>query len=397
MLRIVIISNNNLAIKQSNNNIIMKNRIGIVGGGQLARMMIFEAKKLGFFVTVLDPTPNSPAGQVADKQILASLDDPKAMKTLAERSDFLTIEWEHANPELLDILAKSGLSVNPSAKTLEIIKDKLIQKQFLTKYKIPVAPFRAVETKEDIEKAAEELGYPLVLKARVGGYDGKGNAVIKNKTQIDYALKKLNGKSLFVEGWVPFTKEVAVMVARNTKGEIKAHPVVETVHKNNICHTVFAPARVPKNILKKAEALGMEVMQVLKSAGIFGIEMFVTKQGKVLVNEIAPRVHNSGHYSMDASLTNQFQQHIRAITGMPLGRTDLITPAVVMINILGTRTGPADVKGLERTLAIPGVFVHIYGKAETKIERKMGHINALGKSINDAWKKARTARKYLSI
>jgi 5-(carboxyamino)imidazole ribonucleotide synthase len=187
----------------------MKNRIGIVGGGQLARMMIFEAKKLGFYVSVLDPTPNSPAGQVADKQILASLDDPKAMKTLAERSDFLTIEWEHANPELLDILAKSGLSVNPNAKTLEIIKDKLIQKQFLTKYKIPVAPFLAVETKEDIQKAAEELGYPLVLKARVGGYDGKGNAVIKNKTQIDYALKKLQGKSLYVEGWGRVRGDVA--------------------------------------------------------------------------------------------------------------------------------------------------------------------------------------------
>jgi 5-(carboxyamino)imidazole ribonucleotide synthase len=375
----------------------MKNRIGIVGGGQLARMMIFEAKKLGFFVTVLDPTPNSPAGQVADKQILASLDDPKAMQTLADRSDFLTIEWEHANPEILENLAKSGISVSPSAKTLEIIKDKLVQKQFLTKYKIPVAPFMEVTSKADIENAAKELGYPLVLKSRVGGYDGKGNCVIKNKTQIDYALKKLNGKNLYVEGWVPFIKELAVMVARNTKGEIRAHPVVETVHSNNICHTVFAPARVSKNTLKKAEQLGLEVMQVLKGAGIFGVEMFVTKQGKILVNEIAPRVHNSGHYSMDASLTNQFQQHIRAITGMPLGKTDLITPAVVMINILGTRTGLVDVRGLEKALAIPGVFIHIYGKAETKIERKMGHINAVGKSINDAWKKARSARKYISV
>jgi 5-(carboxyamino)imidazole ribonucleotide synthase len=375
----------------------MKNRIGIVGGGQLARMLIFEAKKLGFFVTVLDPTPNSPAGQVADKQILASLDDPKAMKTLAERSDFLTIEWELANSELLEELAKSGISVNPSAKTLEIIKDKLIQKQFLTKYKIPVAPFMAIETKDDIEKAAEELGYPLVLKARVGGYDGKGNVVIKNKTQIDYALKKLHGKSLYVEGWIPFSKEVAVMVARNTKGEIKTHPVVETVHKNNICHTVFVPARVTKNILKKSEETAAEVMKVLKGAGIFGIEMFVTKQGKVIVNEIAPRVHNSGHYTMDASLTNQFHQHIRAITGMPLGKTELIYPSVVMVNILGTRSGASEVKGMERALAIPGVFIHLYGKAETKIERKMGHINAVGKSINDAWKKARAARKYISI
>lgn len=228
-------------------------------------------------------------------------------------------------------------------------------------------------------------------------YDGKGNAVIKNKTQIDYAMKKLQGKPLYVEGYVPFVKELAVMVARNTKGEIVAHPVVETVHKNNICHTVFAPARVSKNIAKKAEKLGMEVMKVLKGAGIFGIEMFLTKDGKVLVNEIAPRVHNSGHYSMDANITNQFQQHIRAVTGMPLGRTGLVHPAVVMINILGSRTGSAEVKGLEKALAIPGVYVHIYGKADTKIERKMGHINAVGKSINDAWKKARSARKYISI
>lgn len=374
----------------------MKNRIGIVGGGQLARMLTFEAKKLGFFVTVLDPTPNSPAGQVADKQILASLNDPKAMKTLADRSDYLTIEWELADPALLDILSKTGISVNPSAKTLEIIKDKFIQKQFLSKYKIPVAPFININSKEDLENAADELSYPLVLKARTGGYDGRGNAVIKNKSQIDYAVKKLHGKQLYAESFVPFIKEVAVIVARNTKGEIKAHPVVETVHKNNICHTVFAPARVPKNITIKAEKLAMEVMKVLKGAGVFGIEMFVTKEGKILVNEIAPRVHNSGHFSMDGSLTNQFQQHIRAITGMPLGRTDLTHPAVAMINILGQRTGVFDLKGLEKALAVPGVFVHLYGKAETKIDRKMGHISAVGKSLNDAWKKARTARKYIS-
>lgn len=375
----------------------MKNRIGIVGGGQLGRMLAFDAKKMGFIVTVLDPTPQSPAGQVVDKQIVADFKDEEAIKKLAAVSDFLTFEIELANSKILDELAADGVQVNPSAKTLTIIKDKLKQKEFLAKAGIPIAKFREVKTKEDILKAGEIFGYPLLLKARFDAYDGRGNALIKKEADIDLGLEKLRGRELYVEQFVAFTKELAVMVARSTKGEIVTYPVVETIHKNNICHTVFAPARVEKRIQTKAKNLARKVMQHLKGAGVFGIEMFLTKNGKVFVNEIAPRVHNSGHYTIEACTTSQFEQHIRAIAGLPLGKTDMTVPAAVMVNILGDRKSPAAVSGLDKALKIPNTFIHVYGKAETKVERKMGHITAIDKTIEKAYKKAVKARKLIEI
>jgi 5-(carboxyamino)imidazole ribonucleotide synthase len=375
----------------------MNKRIGIVGGGQLGRMLGFAAKRLGYTVVVIDPTPNSPAGQVVDEQIIADYKDEKAIRELAKKSDVLTFEIESANSQVLEDLTKKGLQAHPSAKTLSIIKDKLQQKQFLKKAGIPVAEFVAVETPADIEKAAKKFGYPLLLKARFDAYDGRGNALVKNAAAIPAAMEKLAGRELYVEKFVPFTKELAVMVARNTKGEIATYPVVETIHKNNICHMVLVPAPVPAPAIKKAQALAKKVMQQLKGAGVFGIEMFLTKQGKVLINELAPRVHNSGHYTSEACVTSQFEQHIRAITGLPLGKTDLIVPAAVMINILGERHGTAEVKGLEKVLRIPNVSVHIYGKAETKLERKMGHITVYDKTLAKAIAKAKKARKGLSI
>jgi 5-(carboxyamino)imidazole ribonucleotide synthase len=374
----------------------MKNRIGIVGGGQLGRMLGFEAKRMGFTVIVIDPTPNSPAGQVVDEQILADFKDGDAIRKLADKVDFLTFEVELANADALNELSKNGVSVNPSPKTLNIIKDKLKQKEFLQKSGIPVADFVQVETKEDILKVARKFGYPFLLKARFDAYDGRGNALIKNEKEIDGGLKKLEGRALYVEKFVPFIKELAVVVARSTKGEIATYPVVETVHKNNILHTLFAPARIDLKIQNKARKLASKVMEQLKGAGVFGIEMFLTKDGKVLINEIAPRVHNSGHYTIEASITNQFEQHIRAITGLPLGKTDLLMSAV-MVNILGDRSGEAQVKGLEKALAIPNVAVHIYGKAETRVERKMGHITVIDKSLTKALKKANLAREFIKI
>lgn len=375
----------------------MKNRIGIVGGGQLGRMLAFEAKRLGFQMMVIDPTPNSPAGQVVDSQILAPYQDEKAIRELAKQSDFLTFEIELANATILDELTDTGLQINPSAKTLSIIKDKYLQKQFLKKAKIPVADFVAVECEADIKNAAQKFAYPILLKARFDAYDGRGNALIKSEKEIPSALEKLKGRKVYVEKFVPFIKELAVMVARSTKGEIKAYPIVETMHKNNICHIVYAPAAIKKSLQKKAEKLATQVMKNLKGAGVFGIEMFLTKKGEVLINEIAPRVHNSGHYSIESCVTNQFQQHIRAITGLPLGSTKMLVPAAVMVNILGERIGSVDVKNLEKVLEIPGVYVHIYGKAETKLERKMGHITAIDKTIKKAYTKAIKARKLLSI
>jgi phosphoribosylaminoimidazole carboxylase PurK protein len=375
----------------------MKKRIGIVGGGQLGRLIAIDAKRLGFTVNIIDPTPNSPAGQIADHQIVAEYNDEKAIRQLAKISDFLTFEIELANAKILDELSEEGLQINPSAKTLTIIKDKLSQKEFLRNAKIPVADFVEVNSKEEIKKIAKKFGYPLLLKARFDAYDGRGNALIKNEKQIDNGLEKLKGRKLYVEKFVPFTKELAIMVGRNANNEIISYPVVETIHKNNICHIVIVPAPIDKKIQLKAQRLAEKVMKQLQGAGMFGIEMFLTKDEKILINEIAPRVHNSGHYTSEANETSQFEQHARAITGMPFGSTKLTVPSAVMINILGERDGDAKPMGVEVAEKISGVKVHIYGKLQTRVERKMGHITVIGKTLSETLRKAKKARKLISI
>jgi len=378
----------------------MKKRIGIVGGGQLARMMAEPAKRLGLALTVIDPTPNSPAGQLAN-EITADFNDEKALRELAKRSDVITIEIEVTDEEglknILEELNESGLPVHPSPKTLAVIQDKLLQKLFLKKNKIPTPDFLEVKTSRDILKAEEKFSFPLVLKARTGAYDGRGNALIKNKSQVDSALNKLRGKKLYVEKFVPFIKELAVIVARSTSGEIVTYPVVETIHKNNILHYLLSPAPVDNKVATKVNELAIKTMKHLKGAGVFGIEMFLTNDGKVLINEIAPRVHNSGHHTIEANETSQFEQHVRAITGMLLGSTRATSPAAVMINILGDRTGKANPKGIEKAEKIPGVTVHIYGKLETKLERKMGHITAIADTLDEALNNAKLARSYITI
>ena len=375
----------------------MKNRIGIIGGGQLGRMMAFDAKKLGFHVTIVDPTPNGPAGQVVDEQIVAPYNDEAAIRKLAEKSDFLTFEIELANADILNELAENGLEIHPSAKTLSTIKDKLQQKIFLKEKALPVADFIEVNDKVEIEQAGKTFGYPFLLKARFDAYDGRGNALINEKAVIEKGIEKLHGRKLYVEKFVPFVKELTVVVARSTKGEIKTYPVVETIHKNNICHIVKAPASIDEAIKQKAESLAIRTMEQLQGAGVFAIEMFLTKNGDVIINEIAPRVHNSGHFTIEACVTSQFEQHIRAVTGLPLGETNMILPAAVMINILGERNGAVEITGLDQVLKIPNVAIHIYGKMETKIERKMGHITVIGKTIDECLEKAEKARKLVTI
>jgi 5-(carboxyamino)imidazole ribonucleotide synthase len=371
--------------------------IGIVGGGQLGRMLTFAAKKLGFIVYILDPTPNSPAGQVANRQFIGSFKDEKNIRELANAVDFLTFEIELANANVLEALMKEGKKINPSPKTLEIIKDKLRQKKFLSLQKIPTASYLEVETKEDVLNAAFIFGYPIVLKARYDAYDGRGNIIIQSVKDIEKGFNKLEGRQLYVEKFVPYSKELAVMVARNAIGEIVCYPVVETTHKNSICYTVIVPAAISNELTQKAKSLAIEVVQHLDGAGVFGIEMFYTQNAEIIINEIAPRVHNSGHYTIEACETSQFEQHIRAITGMQLGSTEMIVPAAAMINILGEHHAKADIKGESKAKAIAGVEVHIYGKHETKIERKMGHITAIGLTAKDALKKALLARKYITI
>lgn len=381
-------------------------KIGIIGGGQLGKMMTQEAKKMGFYVTILDPSPNCPAAQVADRHIVGSFYDEEKIREIVSDSDVTTYDIEHINAGVLKELEGEGHTIHPSPDTLRTIQNRLWQKDLLKKAGLPIPRYEKVESLDCLIRAGEELGLPVVLKTCKGGYDGRGNYVIHTREQIEPAFhsfieknfyRNFSGKELIVEELIGFEKELAVMVARGTQGEVRCHPVAETMHKNNICHTVVAPARVGEDIHNKAREIAMKTMKALKGAGIFGIEMFLVN-GEVLINEIAPRPHNSGHYTIEACVTSQFEQHIRAVTGLPLGSTELLTPAV-MINILGEEgyEGPAILEGIQGALSIPGVALHFYGKAMTKPGRKMGHITVIDEDVEKAMEKANRARSFLRM
>lgn len=372
-------------------------KIGIVGGGQLGKMLVLAAKKLGFFVAVIDPTPNSPAGQVADKQIVADYKNERAIRSLAKITDIITFEIELANAELLSDLTKKGKIVNPSPQTLTVISDKLIQKRFLKSHKLPVAPFLEIKNVSDLNTVIKTWGYPFLIKAKKDAFDGRGNALISSKMDLTHALEKFKNRPVYVEKFVPFIKELAIMAARNTQAEIALYPVVETIHKNNICDTVLVPARISPQAEKKAKNIAKAALELLKGAGVFAIEMFLTKEDDIMINEIAPRVHNSGHYSIEATITSQFEQHIRAIAGLPLGSTEMIIKNAVMKNILGTKDGPGIPKGIAKVLKIPGISLHIYGKHQSRPQRKMGHITVVGNFQEICLSKAEKARKLLEI
>lgn len=370
------------------------NHIGIVGGGQLGRMLTEAAKPLGFEVTVVDPTPNCPASQAGAEQIQAGLKDLQAVKDLAGVSDVITWEIEHIDVDTLRAAQESGTLVEPDPETLGTIQDKLTQKQFLSRRGIPVASFMALDKKADLHSAQTELG-DIIIKTRFGGYDGRGNAVITQPSWQDIQ-DRFGDAPVYAEKIVPFQKELAVISARDRAGNIVTYPVVETVHRNNICHMVLAPAPIPVEHQKAAEEIAQETLRELGGAGVFAIEMFLTENDELLVNEIAPRVHNSGHHTIEANVTSQFEQHIRAVSGLPLGSTDMLRPSV-MINILGERNGEVTLRGLERVLALPEVHPHLYGKAPTKIERKMGHLTVIARTVEEAKILAEKARKELSI
>ncbi len=363
--------------------------IGIAGGGQLGRMLAEAAHRLGFKVVVLDPTQNSPAAQVADAHIVGDFKDAVKLEELAGACDVMTFEIESANAQALEALAARGFPVHPTPKTLAIIKDKLTQKRFLQERGIPVAPF--CEAKD-----AAHLGYPYILKTRFGGYDGRGNALVESDAGGASAAAKLGGENLYAEGFVRFERELAVVAARTEKGETVVYPVVETMHENHICVEVLAPAPVSADIAEKAKEVAQRVLNAFDGAGVFGIEMFLAA-GTILVNEVAPRVHNSGHFSIEGSVTSQFENHIRAITGLPLGDAGMKVPAAVMVNILGERSGTAEPSGIPEAEAIPGVKVHIYGKMETRPGRKMGHLTATADTLEEAKEKAERARTLISI
>jgi 5-(carboxyamino)imidazole ribonucleotide synthase len=371
--------------------------IGIVGGGQLGRMLTLAALPLGFGVVVVDPNPDCPAAQVGALQITADLYNAQALHKLAELADYITVEIEHVDVKTLLAISRLGKPVNPAAETIQRIQDKYIQKKFLSDGGVAVAPFQEISDNASAQRALQDYGGRMLIKTRHGAYDGRGNMVVDSADDITRALEQFAGKQLYAEAFVPFEKELAVMVARGVSGEIALYPIAETVHERNICTEVRVPAAVPEAASQQAAAVVRTVAELLSGAGTFGVELFLDQHGTVLVNEIAPRVHNSGHYTIEACATSQFEQCIRAISGLPLGSTDLLVPSAVMVNILGERNGEVELHGLAEALAVPYTSVHLYGKSPTKVDRKMGHITATGQTVEEARERARSARSKLSI
>ncbi len=367
----------------------MSKILGIIGGGQLGMMITEAAKKMPeniLKIIVLDPTENCSAAQVGAEQIIADFKDEKAIQELAEKSDIITYEIESGNSDVLKSLEDKA-EINPSPETLKTIQDKLLQKTFLSENSIPVAEFIPIKSIDELQQGLKKFGYPALLKVRRDAYDGRGNFKINSSEDVQKAFDYFQGKNLMLEKFVSFKMEVSVIAARNTKGQIKTYPLVENIHENNILRETIAPARVSKEIADKAEEIAKTTMTMLKGAGVFGIEMFVTEDDKILINEIAPRVHNSGHHTLQSSETSQFEQHLRAILGLELGSVKLVHPTI-MYNVLGSKDFEGEYMPIE--ISEQNVYLKMYGKKISKPLRKLGHVNFVAsedESINDLLQK----------
>ena len=348
--------------------------LGIIGGGQLGMMIAEAAKKMPQHISkiiVLDPTPNCPAAQVGAEQIIGDFKDKDAIIDLANKSDIITYEIESGDSQVLKSVEKDA-EINPSPDTLRIIQDKFLQKLFLLENNIPVPEFIEIRNLDDVKEGLKKFGYPALLKARRDAYDGRGNFKINSEDEIQNAFDYFKGQKLLLEKYVPFKMEVSVIASRNTKGQIKTYPLVENIHEENILRQTIAPARVSDKVAQNAEKIAEKTMSVLKGAGVFGIEMFVTEDEEITINEIAPRVHNSGHHTLQSSNTSQFEQHLRAILGIELNSTELVHNTV-MYNILGSKDFQGKYKPL--TINAKNVFLKMYGKEISKPLRKLGHVN----------------------
>ena len=357
--------------------------VGILGGGQLGKMLAQEASKMGVAVKVLDPTENCPASSVS-QQVSGSFANAEDIIKFASHVDILTVEIEHVDTEALKAVEASGVEVQPSPETVQVIQDKFLQKEHFESHGIPLPEFRKINCAKCAASAADAFGYPYMMKSRTLAYDGRGNAVIDSENDLDAAVASLGGydKGLYAEKMVPFVCELAVMVVRSRDGEVTSFPVVQTIHKDNICLTTEAPACVPQSIQDTARRAAEQAVACLKGAGVFGVELFLLKDGTVLLNEVAPRPHNSGHYTIEACGMSQYEAHLRAILGWPMGSTDLKVGCAIMMNILGSDTGDIGMRIAHRLMGLAygtaGASVHWYGKAGVSPQRKIGHVTIIG-------------------
>ncbi len=373
-------------------------RLGIVGGGQLAKMTALAGLQLGCDVVVLERNNHSPAANLASHSIVGDWDNPEALLQLAARVDVVTLENEFVDAASLRTLEGGGYRLFPTARSIGLVQDKWVQKQTLAAAGLPVPRFEAVASLAEVEPAGARLGWPLLLKARRNAYDGKGNATVRSPAEASAAWKKLGGdqgRELFVEEFCRFRAELAVVITRGRKGDSAVYPVAETIQGDHICRVVKAPAPVPAEIAARAAEIARHAVAAVDGIGSFGVEMFLMNQADIVVNELAPRVHNSGHFTIEGCVCSQFENHVRAVLGWPLGDTRMVAPAAVMVNLLGDRKAVGHPVGMEQALAVPDAHVHIYGKAMSGAGRKMGHVTALGATLDEALATARRAASQI--
>lgn len=371
-------------------------KLGIISGGQLGKMLIQEASKWAIATYILDPDPDCPAKRIATEHVQGDFLDFDTVYAFGKEVDILTYEMENINIEALLQLKADGFKVVPDPQVLALIQDKGLQKEFYQKHNIPTSPFACYENTDAITKAIEEkvFTYPFVQKLRKGGYDGHGVALIHSAED-----RLLDGSSM-LEKKVEIDKEIAVIVARNDLGEVRCFPTVEMTFdaKTNLVEDLFCPANISGEDAKIAEDLAIKIIENLEMVGLLAVEFFIDINGEILVNEVAPRPHNSGHHTIESVMTSQLEQMLRAILGLPLGSTNLIMPSV-MLNLLGEagHTGEVRYEGLSEVLSIEGVKVHLYGKQQTRPSRKMGHVTVLADTVENALKKANKVKNIIKV
>lgn len=369
-------------------------RLGILGGGQLGRMLLQEAANYDVRTSVLDPSKDAPCSALCNEFTNGSFQDFDTVISFGTGKDVLTVEIEHVNTEALEVLEKDGVAVYPKPLFLRMVQDKGLQKEFYKKHNIPTAPFHLIDSKTELP--FDSTVFPFVLKSRKGGYDGKGVQIIRSKEDLKTAF---DGPCV-VEELIPFEKELSVIIARNKQGETSTFPIVEMEFnpEANLVEFLFSPAQVSDDVEREAQSIATQIVEASDFVGLLAVELFLTKEGKLLVNEMAPRPHNSGHHTIEACTTSQYEQHLRAILSLPLGVTTLIQPAV-MINLLGAggHEGPVHYKGLTEALKMPGVHLHIYGKPHTKPFRKMGHVTVTDPDLTSAQERARTILHLIKV
>lgn len=361
--------------------------VGILGGGQLGRMMAVVARQMGYRIVVLDPSPRCPTAQVCDGVVVGTLDDIEAARHLAQQVDVITLDTEHVPADVLDAL-EAIVPVRPGAAVLRTIQDRLTQKQFLDRIGLPQATWAQVDDAAGLPAALAKVGRPAILKVRRAGYDGKGQVRIEKDSDAEAGLARLHGQPAVAESVIGFSREVSVVLARALDGAIRIYPIAENVHRRHILHTTRAPAPMPEARRKRAEAIAVSIAEALGHVGVMAVEMFELPDGTLLVNEIAPRTHNSGHYTYGACATSQFEQHIRAVCGVPLGDPRALTGAV-MVNLIGDLWNKG-APGWQDVLARPEARLHLYGKDAPAPGRKMGHVVLLDDDTDRALATAET-------